>query len=238
MNPSSSVIFELLPSRRAHERLSVNPATGGPRKFHIRRLFDLLQLCLLRRQHDQARQIWAVLVRCREVDFAMLWDLGLRVMHLPHPTPLADDSTIDSHLNYMKACRNLSDQETAKVLMEYISVLVSVGRLRDALDELQLWLSSLPCSQHAGLHEYAGLVTLSIIPPPQPPDDPDEFDPKPLKINEYLEAISENVMFGRAKAYFERAQSLDSTCVISPAYLQLMNNCSQAQDDDDENDQI
>lgn len=66
--------------------------------------------------------------------------------------------------------------------MEYISVLVSVGRLREASDELQLWLSSLPCSQHAGLHEYAGLVTLSIIPPPQPPDDADEPDSKPLNI--------------------------------------------------------
>ncbi|OAV90621.1 hypothetical protein PTTG_05026 [Puccinia triticina 1-1 BBBD Race 1] len=182
MNPSS-VIFELLPSRRAAERLSVNPATGGPRKFHIRRLFDLLQLCLLRRQHDQARQIWSILVRCREVDFPALWDLGLRVMNLPHPsTPLADQSAIDNHLNYLKACRNLSDQETAKVLIEYVSVLVSVGRLREALDELQLWLSSLPCSQHAGLHEYAALVTLSLIPPPQPSDDPDEPEGRPLKL--------------------------------------------------------
>ncbi|WAQ86309.1 hypothetical protein PtA15_7A35 [Puccinia triticina] len=239
MNPSS-VIFELLPSRRAAERLSVNPATGGPRKFHIRRLFDLLQLCLLRRQHDQARQIWSILVRCREVDFPALWDLGLRVMNLPHPsTPLADQSAIDNHLNYLKACRNLSDQETAKVLIEYVSVLVSVGRLREALDELQLWLSSLPCSQHAGLHEYAG---------------------RPLKLTEYLDAISDHVMFGRAKAYFERAQSLDPTCVLSPAYLELvsslklpslesfqqsddtptlakMSNCSP-QDDDDEIDQL
>jgi len=136
----------------------------------------------------------------------------------------------------MKACRNLSDQETAKVLMEYISVLVSVGRLREAFDELQLWLSSLPCSQHAGLHEYAGLVTLSIIPPPQPPDDVDEPDPKPLTIHEYLDAISENVMFGKAKAYFERAQSLDPTCVLSSAYLELMSSCAQVQDDDDDLD--
>ncbi|KAH9453920.1 hypothetical protein Pst134EB_014020 [Puccinia striiformis f. sp. tritici] len=222
MNTSSSVIFQLLPSRRTLDRLSLNPATGGPRKFHIRRLFDLLQLCLLRRQHRQARDIWAILVRCREVDFAVLWDIGLRVLHLPHLTPLSDPSDIDSHLNYMKACRNLGDQETAKVLMEYISVLVSVGKLREALDELQLWLSSLPCSQHAGLHEYAALVALSIIPPPQLSDDADESEGQPPTINEYLQAISDHVMFARAKTYFERAHSLDPTCILSSAYLELV----------------
>ncbi|PLW12112.1 hypothetical protein PCANC_00901 [Puccinia coronata f. sp. avenae] len=231
---SSGCIFELLPNRRSQDRFSLNPTTGGARKFHIRRLFDLLQLCLLRKQHDQARQTWSILIRCREVDFAMLWDLGLRVMHLPLPTSLSDPSEVDNHLSYLKTCRNLSDQETAKVLMEYISVLVSVGRLKEAFDELQLCLSTPPCSQHAGLHEYAGLVTLSIIPPPEPSDDPDdESEPKLLTINEYLDAISEHLMFGKAKAYFERAQSLDSTCVISSAYLELMSSYSHGQDDDD-----
>lgn len=111
MDPSSSVIFELLPAKKASERFSVNSTTGGPRKLHIRRLFDLLQLCLLRRQSDHARRIWSILVRCREVDFAMLWDLGLHIMQLPHPDLHADPSVLDQSLAYLKACRSISEQE-------------------------------------------------------------------------------------------------------------------------------
>jgi len=60
--------------------------------------------------------------------------------------------------------------------------------------------------------------------------------PKYLFNTEYLDAISENIMFGKAKAYFERAQSLDPTCVLSSAYLELMSSCAQVQDDDDDLD--
>ncbi|KNZ56938.1 uncharacterized protein VP01_2282g3 [Puccinia sorghi] len=256
MNSSSSIIFELLPSRKVQERLSLNPATGGPRKFHIRRLFDLLQLCLLRRQHHQARQIWSILVRCREVDFAMLWDLGLRVMHLPHPTPAADQSEIDAHLNYMKACRNLSDQETAKVLMEYISVLVSGYHLYRALsmpDCMNMLVSSL--YQSFPLHNLlmtpmsltrSLLISLVRVICAWPSHFfLERLIPNYFSNTEYLEAISENVMFGKAKAYFERARSLDPTCVLSAAYLELsdftppivkMSSCARVQDDDDDLD--
>lgn len=123
--------------------------------------------------------------------------------------------------------------QAAKILLEYICVLVSAGKLKEAFDELQLWLSALPCSLHAGLHEYAGLVTLAIIPVPPPSDD--DGDPKgcPRNIQEYLEAISGHVMFGKAKAYFEKAQSLDSSCVVSAAYLKLIASCSTFREDED-----
>ena len=46
---------------------------GTARKTHIRRLFDVLQLCIQRHDWDRAKRAWAILARCREVDWRTLW---------------------------------------------------------------------------------------------------------------------------------------------------------------------
>ncbi|MBW0475140.1 hypothetical protein O181_014855 [Austropuccinia psidii MF-1] len=227
----SSMIFELLPARTSSSRFSVNPRSG-PRKLHICRLFDLLHLSLLRRDIARAQAIWSILIRCREVDFSMLWDLGLRIIHLSHPNSLEDDDMTEKYLAYLKTCQNLNIQESAKVLLEYTLTLIAVGRTKDALDELQLYSSALPYSQHAALHEYAGMVTLAMAPLPQLCDDLDELDNGQQNIQEYLKAISHSPLFGRARAYFQRAKSLDSSCLISEGYLELMSCCASRDDDE------
>ncbi|CAH7682042.1 hypothetical protein PPACK8108_LOCUS14737 [Phakopsora pachyrhizi] len=224
MNASDSVVFELLAARRLAERYSVDPVTGGHRKLHIRRLFDMLHICEMRRDVDRAKRIWSILIRCREVNFSQVWDLGLRLLHLPHPHSFkgsydADIEIVDKYLGYLKACQNLSTQESSKILMEYLCVLVSVGRRTEALDEVELYLSVLPHSQHSGLHEFAGMIALSI---PQPDTSLLELEEVSCEPQTVTVSISNSPYFMRAKAYFERAQVLDPSSLVSIGYLKLV----------------
>ena len=62
----SSLLFTLPGSKE--------PSTA--RKYHIRRLYDILQLCIQRYDYVRARKAWAILVRCKEVDWKVLWRTG------------------------------------------------------------------------------------------------------------------------------------------------------------------
>ncbi len=50
------------------------------RKVHIRRLFDVLHLCIQRHDWPRARRAWAILARCKEVDWKTLWRTGLLLL--------------------------------------------------------------------------------------------------------------------------------------------------------------
>ncbi|KAI0796878.1 hypothetical protein C8Q75DRAFT_215207 [Abortiporus biennis] len=52
-----------------------NPVSS--RKIHIRRLYDILQLCILRGDYVRARRAWSILIRCNEVDWHDLWRTGV-----------------------------------------------------------------------------------------------------------------------------------------------------------------
>ncbi len=43
------------------------------RKFHIRRLYDILQLCIQRQDWARAKRAWGILARCQEVDWKTMW---------------------------------------------------------------------------------------------------------------------------------------------------------------------
>lgn len=50
------------------------------RQVHIRRLYDLLQLCIQRHDYERAKRAWAILARCKEVGWKSLWPTALAVM--------------------------------------------------------------------------------------------------------------------------------------------------------------
>lgn len=63
--------------------LFVPRPTGAPlppahthRALHLRQLYTLLHLCLLRGDHARARAAWRVLVGCKEMDWEDLWRIG------------------------------------------------------------------------------------------------------------------------------------------------------------------
>ncbi|EGG09843.1 uncharacterized protein MELLADRAFT_95360 [Melampsora larici-populina 98AG31] len=233
-----SVIFELPTARRCVDRYSLYPIRGGLRKLHLRRLFDLLHLCLLRHDYDRANRIWRVLIRCRELDFGQLWHLGLRILFSSSRQVDTDEddrtSKLESSLKYLKACQSIDPQECSNILIEYICTLIVLRRHRHALDELELYLSLPPYSQHAGLHEYAGMLALYLA---QPLASDDEMnDLQVVNIPTYMATISTSAYFGRARAYFDRAHGLDPTSPVANNYLELMTSAQASHDDDHDKD--
>lgn len=50
------------------------------RQVHIRRLYDLLQLCLQRNDISRAKRAWAILARCKEVNWKIMWTTGVHLL--------------------------------------------------------------------------------------------------------------------------------------------------------------
>jgi RNA polymerase I-specific transcription initiation factor RRN11 len=50
------------------------------RQVHIRRLYDLLQLCIQRHDYERAKRAWSILARCKEVEWKSLWPTALVIM--------------------------------------------------------------------------------------------------------------------------------------------------------------
>lgn len=53
---------------------------NSARKVHIRRLYDVFQLCLHRNDFPRARRAWTILARCKEVDWKMMWTTGVLLL--------------------------------------------------------------------------------------------------------------------------------------------------------------
>lgn len=50
---------------------------SSARKVHIKRLYDILQLCIQKGDFVRARRAWAILARCKEIQWMTLWTTGL-----------------------------------------------------------------------------------------------------------------------------------------------------------------
>ena len=61
------------------QSLYVTPRLSA-RKIHICRLYDVLQLSLLRNDLPTARRAWAILARCKEMNWKSLWPLAVRIL--------------------------------------------------------------------------------------------------------------------------------------------------------------
>jgi hypothetical protein len=57
---------------------SDQPSTA--RKVHLRRLYDILQLSFQRHQFQRAKRVWAILIQCKEIDWKVLWNVGLYIL--------------------------------------------------------------------------------------------------------------------------------------------------------------
>ena len=62
------------------------------RKVHIRRLYDILQLSIQRRDVQRAKHAWSILARCKEINWLTLWRTGLHILGEAHTD---EDITVD-----------------------------------------------------------------------------------------------------------------------------------------------
>ncbi|KAF8742457.1 hypothetical protein AX14_004323 [Amanita brunnescens Koide BX004] len=128
------------------------------RKVHIRRLYDVLQLCIQRQDFSRARRAWAILARCKEIQWKSLWITSLLLVG--DGLHLADSSK--DKIDYLRSLmlQHLDDREA--ILTELIHSLIVSSRYREALDELELYLPSFPYQDNPVLHIYAGLLSLYL----------------------------------------------------------------------------
>ncbi|CAE6446377.1 hypothetical protein ACGC1H_001681 [Rhizoctonia solani] len=155
---SFTPLFALSP--RPHRTLL--PSTSS-RKQHIRFTYDLLHVCLQRGDLVRARRAWAVLVKCPEIDWRTLWAVGLALM------PGRDDGeggrATREHVNYLKRVRLQLPHLQETLLKETILALIDLGEYQEALDELDLYIVTMPFDQNPVLHLYAGMLWLFTAQP-------------------------------------------------------------------------
>ena len=121
------------------------------RAVHIRRLYDLMQLCIHRQDLARATRAWTILARCKEVSWMTMWSTGLlllaadagegrrspkqleylRTMMLRYP---ADVSTIHDHVVRF----SIHPVQRQRIFRELILHLILSGRYKEAADEAEL----------------------------------------------------------------------------------------------------
>ncbi|KAH9977838.1 hypothetical protein BGW80DRAFT_1284445 [Lactifluus volemus] len=181
------------------------PSTA--RKVHIRRLCDILHLSIQRRDLPRARRAFALLARCEEIEWMTIWKIGLLL--LTHdPPPEGGDALCaeEKHIDFLRVMMLQYPEQRESLVQELVLSLALSGRERDALDELELYLPSIPYQDNPVLHTYAGLICLRLA-----------------QWNNNLsgdtqEQGSDQVMLREARQYLERARALDPE-VVPPAFI-------------------
>ncbi|KAF8631621.1 hypothetical protein AX15_002363 [Amanita polypyramis BW_CC] len=184
------------------------------RKVHIRRLYDLLQLCIHRQDFVRARRAWAILARCKEVQWRTLWTTSLLLVG----TGLHGVDSGEEKVHYLRALmlQHLDDREA--ILTEVIHCLIRSGRYKEALDELELYLPSFPYQDNPILHAYAGLLSLYLS---------QEASKDPSRCSAFRR---------EAQSHFGHAIELDADNFVAQAFIQktLANNYESLHADSDQ----
>ncbi|KIK04643.1 hypothetical protein K443DRAFT_404091 [Laccaria amethystina LaAM-08-1] len=192
---------------------SKNPLTA--RKVHIRRLYDILQLSLQRNDFLRAKRAWAILARCKEMNWKSMWTTGLELLGEG-----VDSACTPRRLDYLRSMMLQHPDEREAILQELIFYLVLSGKCRDALDELELYLPSFPYQDNPVFHTYAGLISLYLA---QPTADSADFNTALLR---------------DAQSHIRNAHTLDPENIVAQAFLQKIHDYAKVdmprQDSEDE----
>jgi len=180
------------------------------RKVHIRRLADLLELCIHRRDWPRAKRAWAILARCPEFEWQKMWHTGL-LLATSLDNALEIDNADPRRLDYLRVMMLRCPENRLSILQELLLQLISGGHHREALDELDLYLPSFPFQDNAVLHMYAGLLYLFLAEPPTS----NEFT------SSHTKALTLNQQYLReCKTHLRRASELDPSHPVPTSLLQ------------------
>ncbi|KAK0461943.1 uncharacterized protein EV420DRAFT_1640242 [Desarmillaria tabescens] len=203
--------------------LDVGPRLSA-RKVHICRLYDVLELSLLRNDLPRARKAWAILARCKEMHWTTMWATAVRII---------GDETFHEHDSSKKLAflREMMLQLPDKVgrqdrvrtrvlekrfLREVILRQIMAGHFKQALDELELYVPSFPYQDDPVLHNYAGLLSLYLSQP-----SGNGVDDGMLSLD----------------SHFQGAKALDSENTIATHFLSHISKMtSQAENSDQDSD--
>lgn len=184
---STNPIFELY-----------NVTESSTRKVHLRRLNDILHLCLERGDLSRALRAWTILSTCKEFDWITKWRTGLYL--LSHGTTHDTHRENSRSLEFLKKLMRHHPEQQEVILQEIILVLADLGKFKEALDEIDLYLPSFPYQDNPALHTYAGLITLMLS-----------------KSSSYTESKS---LTRQAKDHFSRTLALDPDNSIARSFFE------------------
>ncbi|KAI1796237.1 hypothetical protein LXA43DRAFT_970121 [Ganoderma leucocontextum] len=187
------------------------------RKVHIRRLYDILQLCIQRQDWARAKCAWGILARCPEVDWKTMWRTS--VLLLGEGNPEDDDETQANgdRVRFLSVMMRQHPGERESILKELVLRLVHAGMYRRAMEELDLYLPSYPYQDNPVFHTYAGLIALYLAQP--------------------AGGISSETTYGKdwdlnlvrdAQTHFERGRAIDPSDVVAEAFLSQLPGATQA----------
>ncbi|KAI0952336.1 hypothetical protein AcV7_008179 [Taiwanofungus camphoratus] len=191
-------------------RDSKQPTTA--RKVHIRRLYDVLQLCLQRGDFLRAKRAWAILSRCKGINWKTMWKLGVQ---LSGEQAQYDMERNEQKIKFLGATMR---QHPDEVVLSRSSL----NTHKRALDELDLYLPSFPYQDNPVLHVYAGLISLYLA---QPPANLTHDDG-------HADELGWNASLLRdARSHLERAKLLDPDNVVAETFLDKLPILSQPRQD-------
>ncbi|KAJ7721170.1 hypothetical protein DFH07DRAFT_760592 [Mycena maculata] len=167
------------------------------RKIHIRRLYDVMHVCIQRNDLQRATKAWSILARCKEVNWRTMWSTSVHIL-----AENLDESEKAPHkIEFLRVMMLQHPDDREAILKELVLRLILSGQNREALDELELYLPSFPYQDDPLLHTYAGLIAIYTA---QPLSGVASFNP---------------IFLRNAQAHFERAKSLDPDNEIADAFL-------------------
>ncbi|KAH9899724.1 hypothetical protein C8Q73DRAFT_331910 [Cubamyces lactineus] len=186
------------------------------RKLHIRRVFDVLNLCIQRQDWPRARRAWAILARCKEVDWKQMWRTSLLLLGETGNQHDLGQSHED-RVSFLTVMMRQHPEERESILKELVLHLIQLGMHRRALEELDLYLPSYPYQDNPVLHVYAGLIALYLA---QPDSDSSEE-------TTYGQGWNANLLRD-AQAHFERARTIDPSNVVAETFLSQLPGAKQS----------
>ncbi|KAG9126854.1 hypothetical protein FRC07_001711 [Ceratobasidium sp. 392] len=207
-------IFHLEP--RPHRELS--PSTSS-RKQHIRFTYDILHICLQRGDLARARRAWSILVKCPEIDLRTIWQVGLALIPREGEQKDKKGKSTREHVGYLKRVRLQIPDMQETLLKETVLALIDMGEYQEALDELDLYIVTMPFDQNAVLHIYAGMLWLYTAQPRKGQDETQKDD----TLGDDGEAIDtrgwDATRIASAKRHFRRTLALDPENAFARGFL-------------------
>ncbi|KAG8760262.1 hypothetical protein FRC14_003560 [Serendipita sp. 396] len=129
------------------------------RKRHLKTLYDLMHVSILRQDLQRASAAWAILIRCPDFDTRRLWRIGLGfLLHQWGP----DGTNGERPIDFLKTVMLQEKNNKHGVLTELVLLLIKMRKFHEALEELELYLPSFPYQENPVLHIYAGALHLFL----------------------------------------------------------------------------
>ncbi|WVF67923.1 hypothetical protein IAT40_002685 [Kwoniella sp. CBS 6097] len=150
------------------------------RRRWIQNLVDALHFCLLKGDLERAKKAWAILIRCREVDWKARWHWGLLILsssgsssdstrngfqytQMSQYTQDYEGKDVERWLNGLRV--SAREEDKPSLLHGLVLHFIKHGQYRRALDQLETYLSSYPFLRSGPLHTYAGLLSFYLAQP-------------------------------------------------------------------------